>query len=988
MVQSTRKKLDRLQKKSLLRVDSVYSIVSGKVSLMVTGTPPLHLLVKDGRSKAKRLQKTYHREVESGVEWRNGVYKSLKPSVAYADASPSYLMPRALSIEMSFVTLPRENMENCIHAVVVEQLFTLDLEHNNIRKIKTKQVSNVKAEQLLLNYNDLQVVEEAAFAGSEIANFCEASIQQLQNTQASLSCTIANIESRLASSMSNAETSATSATNNTSTQAEALEILRRSHHIILRGIPEDNNDTNTVTDIINHIDPSANSYRLSVARLGAATTSRPRLIRVGFASPVIAKAILRRKNSMLSHPVYKSIKISDDKTPSQMRELQNLRDELKRRLTTGERNITIKYVREENIHHTFSLPPGHNIHDSSDASQHQLLSRKTTSRSNRRQKGYASHHIIRLKHNGGVPMPLMVVILPKRKKSQQVFNEHELLGLSIRVEARKKSRLIEQCHRCQKDLSSTSITFLPTEGLREIDTLKLQNTKSLKVFPSVFNYQVIENSTFFIHITVNDLEDTCPNLVIFLRILLTLPISVAPMQQRFSNLKIVFLKEAWLTYPYHCCAFKFPWTHNRGEYEKHTRFIEQLHEACDSKNSTIGHIFKPHEDPSLDALFHFMPLNTSLAINDEDSEIWGDRNEVFHNTSSSSFPVTTALCGEIYRNYHEFLMCNLAAADLCIGLHLLLIAAVDACSIGAYFNYAIDWQEGNGCSVAGFLTIFGNVLSVYTLAVITTERWYTITWAIHLNKRLKLRTAVRVMGAGWACALTMASLPLLGVSGYSKTSICLPLENSDQADAVYLSTLLAFNAVAFGLICVCYGSRRTGSTTSVRSDLTVAKRMALLVFTDFACWAPIAFFGLTALLGYPLITVTHTKILLVFFYPLNSCANPCLYALLTQQYRRDFFILMGRYGLCKDRAERHKGAIGGKPLPYSAAAQYRRTGGSNHRGSTLTTMVSVECPIMRCSSRNSSSRYRPESIVALSDFSTIRQINNYHDCHKVNSENL
>lgn len=101
--------------------------------------------------------------------------------------------------------------------------------------------------------------------------------------------------------------------------------------------------------------------------------------------------------------------------------------------------------------------------------------------------------------------------------------------------------------------------------------------------------------------------------------------------------------------------------------------------------------------------------------------------------------------------------------------------------------------------------------------------------------------------------------------------------------------------------------------------------MALLVFTDFACWAPIAFFGLTALLGYPLINVTQTKILLVFFYPLNSCANPCLYALLTQQYRRDFFILMGRYGLCKDRAELHKGAIGGKPLPYGSGPQYKRT---------------------------------------------------------------
>ncbi|KAF2881691.1 hypothetical protein ILUMI_24473 [Ignelater luminosus] len=358
----------------------------------------------------------------------------------------------------------------------------------------------------------------------------------------------------------------------------------------------------------------------------------------------------------------------------------------------------------------------------------------------------------------------------------------------------------------------------------------------------------------------------------------------------------------------------------------------------------------------------------------------------------------------------KFLMCNLAVADLCIGLHLFLIAVVDACSIRVYFNYAIDWQGGDGCKVAGFLTIFGNVLSVYTLTVITTERWYTITWAIHLNRRLKLRTAVRVMVGGWICAVFMASLPLIGVSSYSKTSICLPLENNGKADAIYLSTLLAFNAFAFALICVCYGSmyksiRQGGnrcSTTTVRSDLTVAKRMALLVFTDFACWAPIAFFGLTALLGHPLITVTQTKILLVFFYPLNSCANPCLYALLTQQYRRDFFILMGRYGLCKDRAERHKGAIGGKPLPYGSGPQYKRPSGdgnlkcnstnNSNRHSVLTTFVSVDVPMARTSSRYSSRSRQGLDIYNTSGDLTLKQMNNYDNFDDYNrhttTENL
>ncbi|CAH1962123.1 unnamed protein product [Acanthoscelides obtectus] len=40
------------------------------------------------------------------------------------------------------------------------------------------------------------------------------------------------------------------------------------------------------------------------------------------------------------------------------------------------------------------------------------------------QREYTPLHIIRLKRSGGPPMPLVVVILPKIEKSQQLFNEH------------------------------------------------------------------------------------------------------------------------------------------------------------------------------------------------------------------------------------------------------------------------------------------------------------------------------------------------------------------------------------------------------------------------------------------------------------------------------------------------------------------------------------------------------------------------------------
>lgn len=74
-----------------------------------------------------------------------------------------------------------------------------------------------------------------------------------------------------------------------------------------------------------------------------------------------------------------------------------------------------------------------------------------------------------------------------------------------------------------------------------------------------------------------------------------------------------------------------------------------------------------------------------------------------------------------------------------------------------------------GCRVAGFLTVFASELSIFTLTVITSERWYTITYAIHLNKRLKLCTATKIMIVGWLYSAIMGILLLIGVSSYAKT---------------------------------------------------------------------------------------------------------------------------------------------------------------------------------------------------------------------------
>lgn len=74
----------------------------------------------------------------------------------------------------------------------------------------------------------------------------------------------------------------------------------------------------------------------------------------------------------------------------------------------------------------------------------------------------------------------------------------------------------------------------------------------------------------------------------------------------------------------------------------------------------------------------------------------------------------------------------------------------------------------------------------------------------------------------------------------------------DSLSKAYLFAIMALNGLAFCVIAICYarmyfsldkGTRQSTTTTVSRGEMTVAKKMALLVFTNFFCWAPIAFFG-------------------------------------------------------------------------------------------------------------------------------------------------
>ncbi|CAH1996201.1 unnamed protein product [Acanthoscelides obtectus] len=104
----------------------------------------------------------------------------------------------------------------------------------------------------------------------------------------------------------------------------------------------------------------------------------------------------------------------------------------------------IRLFREEEVpHHTFPLPSERNIH-AVIRGVHATLS-EIEIKEELQQRGYSPLHIIRLKRGGGVPMPLVVVILPKIEKSQQLFNEHELLGTAMSLSYAHDDRVSGSC---------------------------------------------------------------------------------------------------------------------------------------------------------------------------------------------------------------------------------------------------------------------------------------------------------------------------------------------------------------------------------------------------------------------------------------------------------------------------------------------------------------------------------------------------------------
>ncbi|XP_064630867.1 G-protein coupled receptor GRL101-like [Lineus longissimus] len=185
---------------------------------------------------------------------------------------------------------------------------------------------------------------------------------------------------------------------------------------------------------------------------------------------------------------------------------------------------------------------------------------------------------------------------------------------------------------------------------------------------------------------------------------------------------------------------------------------------------------------------------------------------------------------------------SLAVSDLLMGVYLYIIAAADTTFRGYYIEVDWTWWEVIGCKIAGVLSVLSSEVSVFTLTIISVDRFLVVVFPFSWEYSVAI-----------FLGLNLVEFMIIAVL-YTWMYVII----KRSADVIKHKT-----------------SRKKGEN----KELVVARKMALIILTDFACWMPIIILGLAAISGRVTIPGDVYAWIAVFVLPINSAMNPILYTL-------------------------------------------------------------------------------------------------------------
>ncbi|XP_030846903.1 G-protein coupled receptor GRL101-like [Strongylocentrotus purpuratus] len=281
-------------------------------------------------------------------------------------------------------------------------------------------------------------------------------------------------------------------------------------------------------------------------------------------------------------------------------------------------------------------------------------------------------------------------------------------------------------------------------------------------------------------------------------------------------------------------------------------------------------------------------------------------------------------------NVQTLLIINLAVADCLMGVYMIFITSADIHFGETFFLSAPWWRDSILCKVASVLAFISSELSVLTLTLITLERLICILFPFG-KYRFDLKVTRVLLVALWIIVFMVGLVPFLldshlsGIYGLSDVCLGLPLHvdsgetgilrferelpwseefvvvydviSSDSRPSWIYSVVIfiGLNMVLFIVILVCYismfiavqrSARSVGNSKMRGRDITVARKMAFIVLTNFACWMPIIIMGILTQTGLVVLPSSLYAWTVIFILPINSSINPLLYTFLNSQVRR------------------------------------------------------------------------------------------------------
>ena len=164
-------------------------------------------------------------------------------------------------------------------------------------------------------------------------------------------------------------------------------------------------------------------------------------------------------------------------------------------------------------------------------------------------------------------------------------------------------------------------------------------------------------------------------------------------------------------------------------------------------------------------------------------------------------------------------------------------------------------------------------VSAFMICLVMLDRLLVIQFPLHRQFHFSWKSAFLASFIAWLLGCLLAIIPLLPAfyhwEYYQQNGICLPLPitRQDFPGHVYsLSVFIVLNFTIFMLIgsgqmliyrAVQQSSKVSKSASSASmKEMAIARRLFMVVFSDFCCWSPVGVMGLLANTG--------TKYLLIY----------------------------------------------------------------------------------------------------------------------------